>query len=54
MSPITLYVALFAAAILLFLVVLAVVHPAQRTCPGCDAEVAIGGMRCKYCGYAFT
>ena len=54
MSPFTLYVMLFAAAIVLFLVILAVAHPAQRTCPGCDAEVAVAGRACKFCGYAFT
>ena len=52
MSPFTLYVMLFAGAIILFLVVLAVAHPAQRTCPGCEREVAGGGRACQHCGSA--
>ena len=54
MNPFTLYVLLFAAAIVLFLVVLAVAHPAQRTCPGCDEEVPVAGRVCRYCGYAYS
>ena len=54
MDPITLYLLLFSAAIVLFLVVIAVIHPAQRVCPGCGTDVAIGVRHCRHCGYAFS
>jgi predicted amidophosphoribosyltransferase len=54
MNPFTLYIVLFAGAIVLFLVILAVVHPAQRACPGCDEDVAVAGRSCRHCGYVLT
>jgi hypothetical protein len=52
MDPITLYLLLFAGALVVCLVASAVWRPPSRPCPECGQETPIQARRCRHCGYA--
>jgi hypothetical protein len=51
MDPLTLYVLLFAGALLICLAAGSVWKPPTRACPMCTQETPVQGRRCRNCGY---
>jgi len=51
MDPLTIYITLFAGALLVCLVASTVWRPPTRACLACGDETPVQGRRCRHCGY---
>jgi predicted RNA-binding Zn-ribbon protein involved in translation (DUF1610 family) len=51
MDPITIYLLLFAGAVVICMLAATIAKPATRVCPGCGEAVAIQARKCRVCGY---
>jgi predicted amidophosphoribosyltransferase len=52
MDPLSLYVLLFAGALIVCLLASTVWRPPSRACPSCGDETPVQARRCRNCGYA--
>ena len=51
MSPLFLYIVLFAAALGICLLAVLMSKPPMRSCLGCGEDTPVSAKRCRNCGY---